>query len=241
MPRMMRFEICAGGVESCIAAENAGANRVELCSALSEGGITPSFSVVEYCVKNLTIELNVIIRPRGGDFVYTSSEIEIMRRDIEVFKSIGVNGVVVGCLNNDGSVDVDAMRILMEAANGLSVTFHRAFDICANPFDSLETIISLGCDRILTSGHATTAYEGRDMLKQLNEKSSGRIIIMPGCGVDITNVSEIVDYTKVNEIHFSASVVRSSLFLHPANGVNFGASPSLSDEKKIREIISLFR
>ena len=160
----MRFEICAGGVESCIAAENAGANRVELCSALSEGGITPSFSVVEYCVKNLTIELNVIIRPRGGDFVYTSSEIEIMRRDIEVFKSIGVNGVVVGCLNNDGSVDVDAMKILMEAANGLSVTFHRAFDICANPFDSLETIISLGCDRILTSGHATTAYEGRDML-----------------------------------------------------------------------------
>ena len=237
----MRFEICAGGVESCIAAENAGANRVELCSALSEGGITPSFSVVEYCVKNLTIELNVIIRPRGGDFVYTSSEIEIMRRDIEVFKSIGVNGVVVGCLNNDGSVDVDAMKILMEAANGLSVTFHRAFDICANPFDSLETIISLGCDRILTSGHATTAYEGRDMLKQLNEKSVGRIIIMPGCGVDITNVSEIVDYTKVNEIHFSASVVRPSLFLYPSNGVNFGAAAALSDEKKIREIISLFR
>ena len=236
----MKFEICSNSIESCLAAANAGADRVELCSSLSEGGVTPSYSVVEYCVKELPIATNVLIRPRGGDFVYTDLEIEIMKRDIEIFRSIGVDGIVVGCLTNDGDIDTRAMGLLIESAEGMSVTFHRAFDLCQNSLLALETIISLGCERILTSGQAPTAFDGRTLLKELNQKSAGRITIMPGCGVNIDNIKEIVDYTGVCEIHFSASAFRNSLFNSSVKNVDFGAQPTISDEKKIRNMLKCF-
>lgn len=235
----MKVEVCCGSIDSCFAANDAGANRVELCSALVEGGVTPSLSVVEYACKNLAIDVNVIIRPRGGDFVYSNREIEIMIRDIEYMKSVGVNGVVFGCLTNSGDVDISAMQRLMGASKGISVTFHRAFDLCVNPFISLEEIIGFGCDRLLTSGQAQTAFKGIELLKELNEKASNRIIIMPGCGVNEFNIKKIIDYTLVKEIHFSASVKRLSNFIEISTDVDFGAASSVSCPNIITKLMGI--
>ncbi len=235
----MKFEICSGSIESCIAASEAGADRVELCSALSEGGLTPSYAVVEYACNNLSIDVNVLIRPRGGDFVYSPLEISIMKRDIQIFSKLGVKGIVIGCLTDTGSVDMHSMRELISAKGDMSVTFHRAFDVCLDWRQSLEDIIALGCDRILTSGQNSTAYQGIPLLKELNNLSAGRIIIMPGCGVSIKNIEQIISQTNVTEIHFSASKPRISNYSVRNEKVDFGANPSVSDFDLISKMIDL--
>ena len=156
----MRFEICANSVESCIAARDGGAQRVELCAGLSEGGTTPSYGEIALAREITGIKLHVIIRPRGGDFHYSCLEVRTMLKDIEMARSLGVDGVVFGALHTTGRVDKSAMQELIAASNGLSKTFHRAFDVCLDPFEALEEIIDLGCDRILTSGQAQTAEAG---------------------------------------------------------------------------------
>ena len=176
---MYQVEICANSVESCQAAQCGGADRVELCAAIPEGGTTPSAGTIAVARKALTrTRLHVIIRPRGGDFLYSDTEIAVMLRDIETARNLGADGVVLGCLTADGAVDVGAMRELMRASAGLSVTFHRAFDVCRDPFEALEQIVSLGCQRILTSGQQPSADQGVALLKELQQRAAGRIVLM---------------------------------------------------------------
>ena len=201
---MYRFEICANSVASCIAAQEGGADRVELCAGIPEGGTTPSYGMICKARESISIGLNVIIRPRGGDFLYTRDELEEMLHDIRIAKELGADGLVFGCLRSDGSVDIEAMKPLMEAAGDTPVTFHRAFDHTSDPFKALEDIISLGCARILTSGCRPTALEGAGLLAQLVEKAEDRIIIMPGCGVNESNIAETAKLSGAREFHFSA-------------------------------------
>ena len=201
---MYRFEICANSVASCIAAQEGGADRVELCSGIPEGGTTPSFGMIRKARASIDIALNVIIRPRGGDFLYSEDELEEMIHDIRIAKELGADGLVFGCLTKEGNIDKRAMSILIEAAGGLPVTFHRAFDHSADPLKALEDIIELGCTRILTSGCRPTALEGASLLRQLVEKAGDRIIIMPGCGVKESNIAETARLSGAREFHFSA-------------------------------------
>ena len=214
---MYKFEICANSVASCIAAQEGGADRVELCSGIPEGGTTPSFGMIRKARASIDIALNVIIRPRGGDFLYSEDELEEMIHDIRIAKELGADGLVFGCLTKEGNIDKRAMSILIEAAGGLPVTFHRAFDHSADPLKALEDIIELGCARILTSGCRPTALEGADLLAQLVKKAGERIIIMPGCGVNEGNIAEIAKLSGAREFHFSARepVESGMLFRNP--------------------------
>lgn len=201
----MKFEICANGVESCLAAQEAGADRVELCADIPEGGTTPSYGEIKVARQLLTTtRLHVIIRPRGGDFLYTPLEVRRMVEDIELCKELKVDGVVFGCLDKAGKVDVELCQKLMTHCQGLSVTFHRAFDRCADPNNALEEIIALGFDRILTSGQQPKAIDGAALLKKLNEQAAGRINLLAGSGVNETNISRLHEMTGITEFHFSA-------------------------------------
>ena len=197
-------EVCANGVESCIAAQEGGADRVELCASIPEGGTTPSYGEIKVARRVLTsTRLHVIIRPRGGDFLYTDLEVERMAADIAVCRELGVDGVVFGCLNADGTFDVEKNRYLIECSKGMSVTCHRAFDRAINPEQALETVINLGFDRILTSGQQPKAIQGAELLAKLNRQAAGRIILMAGSGVTEQNISELREITSLHEFHFS--------------------------------------
>jgi copper homeostasis protein len=199
-----KIEICANSVESCIEAEKGGADRVELCAGIPEGGTTPSYGVIKAARESINIKLHVIIRPRGGDFLYSPLEIGIMENDIRIAKELGADGVVFGCLTPEGNIDMNANSRLMKAAKGMSTTFHRAFDCCNNPQKAMEQLIELHFDRILSSGLQPTAEKGMDMLKTLHEQANGRIIILAGCGVNETNIAKIQAHTGIDEFHFSA-------------------------------------
>ena len=200
-----KIEVCANSVESVEAAVRAGADRVELCAGMPEGGTTPSWGTIRLARERMDAGLHVIIRPRGGDFLYSDLECEVMLRDIEEARRIGVDGLVFGCLTADGQVDVKRMKDLMAAAGGLPVTFHRAFDMCCDPLQALRDVRALGCRRILTSGQEATAEAGIPLLKRLVEASEG-VIIMPGCGVNASNVARIARETGAHEFHLSARV-----------------------------------
>ena len=207
------IEICANSAQSCVEAEAGGARRVELCAGIPEGGTTPSYGEIRMAQKlTSAIDINVIIRPRGGDFLYTPAEVESMLFDIELAKQLKVHGVVFGCLTKHGDIDVALMRRLIEASKPLSVTCHRAFDVCREPFVALEQLIELGCDRILTSGQQPDAMQGIPMIKKLVQRAGERIIIMPGCGVREANIAFIEAETGVKEFHTSArSIVYSGM------------------------------
>lgn len=200
----MKLEVCASNLASALAAEQGGAQRIELCAALSVGGITPSCGLLQHLFMTTRLEIMTLIRPREGDFVYTDREVEVMERDIQALRKM-CSGMVIGALTPGGEIDLPAMRRLMKAAQGLPVTFHRAFDRCRDPFTALEQIIDLGCTRILTSGQQPKAIQGIDLLQRLNEQAAGRIIIMPGGGVTPDNARTILDRTGCQEIHASCS------------------------------------
>jgi len=211
-------EVCANGVESCLAAQQGGADRVELCAGIPEGGTTPSYGEIKVARRVLTTtRLHVIIRPRGGDFLYSDLEVERMAADIAVCLDLGVDGVVFGCLKADGTIDVEKNRYLMECSQGMSVTMHRAFDRAADPEQALEQIIALGFNRILTSGQQPKAIQGVDLLARLNRQAAGRIILMAGSGVTEQNIKEIRDVTGLNEFHFSGreSVPSAMQYVNP--------------------------
>ena len=198
----MVLEVCCGDLQSVRAAKEGGAQRVELCRALDVDGLTPSQAMMEEAI-GTGIPVQVLIRPREGDFVYNKEEVEEMLRDIRLAKRLGANGVVIGALKQDGSIDEDIIRRLVGEAEGMSITFHRAFDVCREPLKALERIISLGCHRLLTSGQATTAEQGIPLIKKLVEQSAGRLIIMPGAGVNPQNARRILSETGASEIHGS--------------------------------------
>ncbi|MBR6948469.1 MAG: copper homeostasis protein CutC [Muribaculaceae bacterium] len=211
-------EVCANGVESCLAAQQGGADRVELCAGIPDGGTTPSYGEIKVARRVLTTtHLHVIIRPRGGDFLYSDLEVERMAADIAVCRDLGVDGVVFGCLKADGTIDVEKNRYLMECSQGMSVTMHRAFDRAADPEQALEQIIALGFNRILTSGQQPKAIQGVDLLARLNRQAAGRIILMAGSGVTEQNIKEIRDVTGLNEFHFSGreSVPSAMQYVNP--------------------------
>jgi len=214
---MIQLEVCANSLTSALAAQEGGAIRVELCDNLGEGGTTPSYGQIQMTRKLLKIKLYVLIRPREGDFLYTDTEFEIMKADVQYCIDAGCDGVVIGILNADGSIDTkrSAELVKMAKAKGLGVTFHRAFDMCNDMNKALEEIIEIGCERILTSGGHSTAIEGAHTIAHLIEKAAGRIIIMPGSGVSESTVADLVHYTKATEIHSSArSAVKSKMQYH---------------------------
>jgi copper homeostasis protein len=204
------LEVCAGSLHSAIAAQSGGAHRIELCDNLNEGGTTPSPGVIIQAVKSISIPVFVLIRPRAGDFLYSEEEFAAMKEDILFCKGHGAKGVVVGMLKADGSVDTVRMAELVALARPMQITFHRAFDRAFNPYRALEDIISLGIERVLTSGQAATAVEGADLLSALIQKAGDRIIIMPGSGVSEDNVADLLKKTGAKEVHASLrSPVRS--------------------------------
>ena len=199
-----KLEVIGFNIESCILAQSAGAYRIELCDNPGEGGTTPSYGFIKAAREKLLIELYPIIRPRGGDFLYTDAEFEVMRTDVKICKELGCDGVVMGILNSDGSVDKDRCRQLVALAYPMGVTFHRAFDRVANTSQALEDIIEIGCERILTSGLQPTALEGAETIAALIKQAAERIIIMPGSGVRSENIIELVKKTGAVEFHTSA-------------------------------------
>lgn len=198
----LRLEVCCADLESVRAAVEGGAHRIELCQALGLDGLTPSAGMIESAV-DMGIPVQVLIRPREGNFVYSKDEVSCMQRDIRQARKLGAAGVVIGALKPDGSIDEETISSLVCEAEDLSITFHRAFDVCARPVEALEQIISLGCHRLLTSGQAPTAEQGIPLLKKLVEQSAGRIIIMPGAGVNPQNARRILSETGACEIHGS--------------------------------------
>lgn len=239
-----KIEICANSVESAIEAERGGAYRVELCAGMPEGGTTPSSGEIKMARAYLDIRLHVIIRPRGGDFLYSPLEQQIMLHDIETARQAGADGVAFGCLTADGEIDIPFMKRLIDASGDMSVTFHRAFDMCRNPRKALEEIIALGCDRILTSGQQITAEKGIPLLKELYEQAHQRIIIMPGCGINANNIRKIAEKTGCKEFHFSGRSSVSSEMKYRNSNVSMGGtvtidefSREVTDKNKVAETI----
>lgn len=245
MNSSLSFEICVDSVESAIAAQSGGADRVELCDNLFEGGTTPSFGSIAMAREMLSIKLHVIIRPRGGDFLYSDTEFEIMKRDIEAARKLGIDGVVIGLLNNDGSIDKERTKELITLARPMSVTFHRAFDVCRDPFESLETLIDLGIDRVLTSGQKANAVEGVDLIGKLVEKAADRIVIMACGSLNETNIADVISATGVKELHFTAFETVESSMQYRNDAVAMGSEDAGSEylrnvtsAEKIKRIIA---
>jgi copper homeostasis protein len=200
----MICEICVDSVAGVRAAAHAGAQRVELCADLLEGGITPSLGAIRQARTVAGVDLNVMIRPRGGDFLFNDDEFATMRADIETAKAEGANGVVIGLLTAAGEIDGTRTHELVALARPLSVTFHRAFDVAAEPFSALERLIELGVDRVLTSGQEPSVLEGLPLIVELTKRAGDRIVIMPGGGITARNVERIVVAARPREIHFAA-------------------------------------
>lgn len=241
---MYQFEVCANSVQSCLAAQQGGAHRVELCAAIPEGGTTPSYGEIALAKELLQIKLHVIIRPRSGDFLYSKLEMKSMLIDLEICQKLGVDGVVFGCLNEKGGVDLKAMKELMAASRGLSVTFHRAFDMCKDPREALEDLIGLGCDRILTSGQQPTAEQGIDLLRELNRQADHRIILLAGSGVGETNINRLATETGIREFHFSAREHVDSKMVYRNPAVSMGGTVCINEyqqpfttETRVRNIV----
>lgn len=212
------IEICLESVESVIAAEKGGADRVELCSDLFEGGLTPTIGTVKTALKKSNIKINVMIRPRGGDFCYSDEEFEVMLEDVRALKDTGINGIVFGILTPEGDVDIVRSKELIELARPLPVTFHRAFDMTRDPYKSLEDLINLGVDRVLTSGQEATVPEGADLLEELVKIAGDRIIVMPGCGITERNFPKLQEKIKAKEYHiYLPKEISSKMVYHPGH------------------------
>lgn len=233
---MYQLEVIAFNIESCTHAQNAGAHRIELCDNPGEGGTTPSFGMIRMARKQTSIELYPIIRPRGGDFLYSKEEFHIMMDDVSLCKNLGCDGVVLGLLNEDGTVDIERTTQLVEAAYPLGVTFHRAFDRVFDSVKALEDVIKCGCERILTSGSRSNVVDGADNLKKLVEQANGRIIIMPGSGLRSSNIAEIAKKTGATEFHSSARKHFPSNMLYQSPTMEEQLTLIGLDEEEVRQM-----
>ncbi len=219
---MIQFEVCIDSIESAIASQKGGAQRVELCDNLFEGGTTPSAGCIQIVRRNIDIDLYVMIRPRGGDFLYSDLEFEIMKQDIEIAKTSGANGVVFGLLNADGTIDKKRTAELIQLARPLGVTFHRAFDVTQDPYQALNDLLDLGVDRLLTSGQEATAFEGAELIGELVKKAESKISIMAGGGITERNISRIKDITGCGEFHVTGRAPKRSDMTFIKEGVYMG-------------------
>lgn len=242
----MKFEICIDSVRSAVVAQEAGADRVELCSNLLEGGTTPSYGVIKHTRSSIDIGLQVIVRPRGGDFLFSEVDKETMIDEIRIAKDLGADGVVIGALLADGSLDVEFVEKMMLIAWPLNVTFHRAFDVCKNPFEVLQELKELGVNRILTSGQKSNAWQGAICIKKMVKKAGDDLIIMPGGGIDESTIVDLVAKTGVKEIHFSGRDWVKSKMNFRREGIAMG-NPDCTDEfrwkmaneERIRKLMAL--
>lgn len=222
------LECCVDSVESAINAKSGGASRIELCSNLIIGGTTPDIALVGEIRKHTDIRIHALIRPRFGDFCYSKYEMEIMKSQIRALKEAGVEGVVIGVLDEDGNLDIPKMQELLQEADGLSVTLHRAFDMCRDPFQALDEAIQLGINTILTSGQKQSAWEGRELLNELIEKADGRIDIMAGAGIGASIIEKLIPVTGGTSYHMSGKVTLDSPMKYRKSDVSMGL-PSLSE------------
>lgn len=232
------LETIAFTIESCHIAQDCGAHRIELCSGAAEGGTTPSAGFIKAARKILRIPLYVMIRPRGGDFLYSKDEFDLMETDIRLCKNLGCDGVVFGMLNTDGSIDKRIAR-LNERAYPMGVTFHRAFDRCSHPSAALEKIIEYGCERILTSGQQPTAVEGASLIADLIKQAGNRVIIMPGSGVRSDNVKELAERTGAREFHTSARAIKTSEMQYSNAGMKETLQAVTVDANEIQSFIKV--
>lgn len=242
----MRYtlEICCDSLCSALIAMKAGADRIELCNNLAEGGTTPSYGIIARTRELLKIRLNVLIRPRGGDFLYDDHEFEIMMRDIGLCKSLGADGVVLGILNSDGTVDVRRTSELVNAARPLQVTFHRAFDMSNEPFKALENIISCGAERLLTSGQKNRAIEGTSLIAELVKLAGERLIVMAGSGLNDSNIEAVARLTGAKEYHLTGRKSIVSEMIFRAAGISMGGiagMPEYSRKTADHEMIGKIR
>jgi len=218
----MLFEVCIDSVEGALAAREGGAQRVELCAGLVEGGLTPSLGMIEMVRRVQPLRLHVLIRPRGGDFFYSDLEYAVMQQDVLAAKQAGADGVVLGLLQLNGQVDVPRTAGLIALARPMAVTFHRAFDLCCDPAEALEALIALGVERVLTSGQKASALEGQACIAGLVRQAAGRITVLAGGGINAQNAAELIAATLVSEIHFSARETTSSPMQFRLPGVSMG-------------------
>ncbi len=240
----IRVEACVDTIESALAAEAGGADRIELCANLIEGGTTPSFGTLAACRERLQIPMHVLVRPRGGDFLYTAAEMQVMLADIEQLKRMRIDGVVSGILMADGRVDADRTATLVDAARPMSVTFHRACDVSRDWRETLDTLIALSVDRVLTSGQARTAPDGAETIAAMVEHGAGRIGILPGGGITPDTAKALVKAAGVEEIHLTGATTRASAMTFRAPHVEIGTPPPRSeyewaqtDPQMIRRVI----
>jgi copper homeostasis protein len=241
------LEVCAGSLQSALNAQLGGAHRIELCDNLTEGGTTPSQGIISQVAKLLNIPVFILIRPRTGDFFYTAEEFEAMKDDILFCKEHGAKGVVFGILKLDGSIDIDRNAELVRLARPMQVTFHRAFDMTREPFQAMEDIISLGFERILTSGQAANAFAGADLISELIARAVNRVIIMPGAGITENNIRELREKTGAVEFHASLQSRVKSRMKFRNEMTSLGNSSGLedilmeTDPEKVREFVKMMR
>ena len=238
------FEVCVDSVDSAVAAEQGGATRVELCTALLEGGLTPSAGTIAITRAQVSIGLQVMIRPRGGDFLYSDTEFASMKHDIELAKQLGANGVVFGLLTAAGNIDSDRTRVLLDHAKPMNVTFHRAFDMTRDPIAALETLIELGINRVLTSGQEVSALEGAELLHDLLVHADDKIIVMPGSGITEHNIKKVLDTTGAKEIHVTGTRTKNSTMTFRNDRCFMGGvirppeySMTITDADRIRALV----
>jgi copper homeostasis protein len=231
-------EVAVFSIEAAISAINAGADRIEFCENPNEGGTTPSYGSLQTLIKLTKVPIFPIIRPRGGDFLYSHNEFECIKADLKLCKDLGYPGAVVGLLKEDGSIDIARTKILVDLAAPMEITFHRAFDRCNDPIKGLEDIIQTGCKRVLTSGQLPNVVDALPLIKMLNEKAEGRIIILPGSGVRSNNCKQIVQETGVFEIHSSARKAVPSHMKYNAPSMNENMISMGVDEAEIKKMLA---
>ncbi|WP_113671125.1 copper homeostasis protein CutC [Vallitalea guaymasensis] len=225
---MYILEGCVDSVESAIEAEKGGANRLELCSNLIIGGTTPSINLFNMVREHTNIKINLLIRPRFGDFCYSDKEFEVIKREVKMFQEAGADGVVIGVLNPDGTLDIGRMNELIHIAEGMHITLHRAFDMCKNPLETLKQAKQLGINTILTSGQKNSCYDGKELIRELVNKSKGKVDILIGGGVKAEIIEEMYKFTGATSYHMSGKEVINSSMEYRKEEVSMGIA-SLSE------------
>lgn len=236
-----KLEVIAYKIESCLIAQQAGAHRIELCANPADGGTTPSYGYIQAARKNLSIGLYCMIRPRGGDFLYSDADFEIMKTDVQIAKQLGCDGVVTGLLNPDGSIDKDRCKKLVELAYPMGVTFHRAFDRVKDAYSALTDVIETGCERILTSGLQPECTEGATLIAKLIQQAADRIVIMPGSGLNAENIIEVAKITGANEFHTSAKTTQPSNMKFTRENMKDDIPDISANGEALKKIINLLK